>query len=118
MSFLRNLWPWLAAALSGGLLTLCFAPFDQSWLVWIALAPLLAALWFGPLHPRYPLLRKVELGYLTGLVYFLGSLHWITVLTVPGWFILCLFLALYPAVWAGIVFVIATPRDKDRDPLR
>ena len=59
MSFLRNLWPWLAAALSGGLLTLCFAPFDQSWLVWIALAPLLAALWFGPLHTRYPLLRKV-----------------------------------------------------------
>ena len=118
MSFLRNLWPWLAAAFSGGLLTLCFAPFDQSWLVWIALAPLLTALWFGPLHPRYPLLRKVELGYLTGLVYFLGSLHWITVLTIPGWFILCLYLALYPAVWAGIVFVIATPRDNDHDPLR
>jgi apolipoprotein N-acyltransferase len=118
MSFLRNLWPWLAAAFSGGLLTLCFAPFDQSWLVWIALAPLLAALWFGPLHPRYPLLRKVELGYLTGLVYFLGSLHWITVLTIPGWFILCLYLALYPAVWAGIVFVIATPREDEQDPLR
>ena len=114
MSLLPNLWPWLAAALSGGLLTLCFAPFDQSWLVWIALAPLLAALWFGPIHPRYPLLRKVELGYLAGLVYFLGSLHWITILTVPGWFILCLYLALYPALWAGIVFVIATPRNNNR----
>jgi len=114
MFFLRNLWPWVAAALSGALLTLCFAPFDQSWLVWIALAPLLTALWFGPVHPRYPLLRKVELGYLTGLVYFLGSLHWITVLTIPGWFILGLYLALYPAVWAGIVFIIATPRDDGR----
>lgn len=110
MSLLRVLWPWLAAALSGVLLTLCFAPFDQGWLVWIALAPLFAALWFGPVHPRYPLLRKVELGYLAGLVYFLGSLHWLAVLTVPGWFILCLYLALYPAVWAGLVWVIATPR--------
>ena len=110
MSVLRILWPWLAAALSGALLTLCFAPFDQAWLAWIALAPLIAAIWFGPVHPRYPLLRKFELGYLAGLVFFLGSLHWLAVLTVPGWFILCLYLALYPAVWAGIVWVIATPR--------
>ena len=111
MFSLHTLWPWLAAALSGILLTLCFAPFDQAWLTWIALAPLLAALWFGPVHPRYPLLRKCELGYLAGLVYFLGSLHWLAVLTVPGWFIFCLYLAIYPALWAGLVFVIATPRE-------
>jgi apolipoprotein N-acyltransferase len=111
MSLLRNLWPWLAAALSGALLVFAFAPFDQAWVVWIALAPLLAALWFGPVHPRYPLLRKAELGYLTGLVYFLGSLSWLTTVTGPGWFLLCLYLALYPAVWAAIVFVIATPRE-------
>jgi apolipoprotein N-acyltransferase len=56
-------------------------------------------------------LRKAELGYLTGLVYFLGSLSWLTTVTGPGWFILCLYLALYPAVWAGLVYVIATPRE-------
>jgi apolipoprotein N-acyltransferase len=111
MTLLRTLWPWLAAALSGLLLVLAFAPFDQAWLVWIALAPLLAALWFGPVHPRHPLLRKAELGYLTGLVYFLGSLSWLTTVTGPGWFILGLYLALYPAVWAGLVYVIATPRE-------
>lgn len=94
---------------------LSFAPFDQEWLVWIALAPLFTALWFGPVHPRHALLRKAELGYLTGLVYFLGSLSWLTTVTVAGWFILCLYLALYPAVWAGFVFVAATPRQ--RDPL-
>jgi apolipoprotein N-acyltransferase len=92
---------------------LSFAPFDQAWLIWIALAPLFAALWFGPVHPRHALLRKAELGYLTGLVYFLGSLSWLTHVTVAGWFIVCLYLALYPAVWAGIVFVIATPRHRD-----
>ncbi len=111
MSKIIQLWPWAAAALSGLFLVLCFAPFDQAWLVWIALAPLLAALWFGPVHPKYPLLRKVELGYLAGLVYFLGSLHWLREVTVLGWFMLCLYLAVYPAVWAGIVWVAATPRE-------
>ena len=111
MKFVSTLWPWLAAALSGALLVLTFAPFNQAWLIWIALAPLITAIWFGPVHPRHPLLRKAELGYLTGLVYFLGSLSWLTTVTGPGWFILCLYLALYPAVWAGIVFVIATPRE-------
>ncbi len=94
------------------LLVLCFAPFGQAWLVWIALSPLLAAIWFGRIDPRRPLLGKAALGYLTGLVYFLGSLSWLTTVTVEGWFILCLYLALYPAVWAGLVFVIATPRDQ------
>jgi apolipoprotein N-acyltransferase len=111
MKIIRHLWPWLAAALSGLLLVLSFAPFDQAWLVWIALAPLLAAVWFGSVHPRYPLLRKAELGYVTGLVYFLGSLSWLTTVTTLGWFMLCLYLALYPAVWAGLVFLVATPRE-------
>lgn len=106
------LWPWVAAALSGCLLVLSFAPYDQSWLAWIALAPLTAAIWFGPTHPRHPLLRKAELGYLTGLVYFLGTLSWLTTVTVPGWFVLGLYLAIYPALWAAIVFLVATPREK------
>lgn len=114
MQLLRSLWPWLAAALSGLLLVLALPPYNQSWLAWLALVPLITALWFGPTHPRYPLLRKMELGYLTGLVFFLGSLQWLAVLTVAGWFILCLYLALYPAVWAGLVYVIATPRENPR----
>ncbi|MBU3665135.1 MAG: apolipoprotein N-acyltransferase [Chthoniobacterales bacterium] len=111
MRIVRNLWPWAAAALSGALLVLCFAPFDQSWLAWIALSPLLAAIWFGPVHERHPLLRKAELGYLAGLVFFLGSLSWLTTVSVPGWFVLCLYLAIYPALWAAIVFLVATPRE-------
>lgn len=115
MTKLFHHWPWAAAALSGLLLVLCFAPFDQAWLVWIALAPLFAAIWFGPIHPKHPLLRKVELGYLAGLVYFLGSLYWLMQVTVPGWFILCLYLAIYPALWAGIVWVVATPRQNPEE---
>jgi apolipoprotein N-acyltransferase len=111
MKIIQILWPWLAAALSGLFLVLALPPYNQAWLAWIALMPLITALWFGPTHPRYPLLRKMELGYLTGLVYFLGSLQWLAVLTTAGWFILCLYLALYPAIWAGLVYVAATPRE-------
>lgn len=111
LRFARSLWPWLSAALSGVLLVLCYAPFDQAWLVWIALAPLISAVWFGPVDARRPLLAKAALGYVTGTVFFLGSLFWLTTVTVPGWFILGMFLAVYPAVWAGAVFVMATPRE-------
>lgn len=111
MSILLALWPWVAAALSGFLLILSFAPFDYSWLAWIALAPLISAIWFGGVHARHPLLRKAELGYLTGLIYFLGSFSWLTTVTVPGWFVLGLYLAIYPALWAAIVFLVATPRE-------
>lgn len=106
------IWPWASAALSGALLVFCFAPFDQEWLAWIAPAPLFAAIWFGRPAQRRPLLGKAALGYVTGLVYFLGSLFWLTTVTAVGWFILCLYLALYPAVWAGFVFVAATPRER------
>lgn len=105
------LWPWACAFLSGILLVLCFAPFEQAWLVWIALSPLIAALWFGTPSRRHPLVEKAALGYVTGLTYFLGSLVWLTTVTTAGWFILCLYLALYPAVWAAFLFVVATPRE-------
>ena len=36
-------WPWFAALSTGVLGTLCFAPFEQSWICWIALTPLLDA---------------------------------------------------------------------------
>ncbi len=47
----RLLWPWAAALLSGLLLVLCLEPWNQQWLCWLALTPLLTALWFGQ-HPN------------------------------------------------------------------
>ena len=37
----------LAAALTGALATLSLPPFDQAWACWLALTPLLAAIWFS-----------------------------------------------------------------------
>ena len=38
-----GLWPWMCALLTGVLLALCYPGWDQGWLVWIALTPLIAA---------------------------------------------------------------------------
>ena len=42
-----RIWPWLAAICSGLLYTGCFAPFNFTWLCWIALTPLIAAILFS-----------------------------------------------------------------------
>ncbi len=110
-------WPWLAALLSGVLLTLCLPPWDQGWLCWIALTPLIAAIWFGKpadteairATPRWrrflrrPTGRAALLGYVTGLVFFWWAFFWLTTVTGIGWFILAFYLALYPAVWAAFL---------------
>src|SRR5438094_325717 len=56
-------WPWLAAICSGLLYAGCFAPFNLTWLCWIALTPLLAAIWFSGAESRRRWLRNLILGY-------------------------------------------------------
>jgi apolipoprotein N-acyltransferase len=59
-------WPWLAAIASGLMFRACFAPFDQAWLCWIALTPLMAAVWFSGEDAKRPRLRHLLLGYVPG----------------------------------------------------
>ncbi len=105
-------WPWAAAALSGLLLTLCFPPWNQGWLCWIALTPLLCALFFSPHAGRFRPLRKAAFGYVTGLVFFPATFFWLSTtlaeLYSNRWLLaiaplLALFLALYFAFWAWFV---------------
>ena len=105
---LDRLWPWFAAALSGALLALCFAPWDQSWLCWTALTPLVCAVWFGPKPARRVGLRAALLGYVAGIVFFTLTFHWLGSLAelfenpwmrgIPA--LLSLYLALFFAFWA------------------
>ncbi len=106
-SNVARLWPWLAAVLSGILLTLCFAPWNQGWLCWFALTPLIAAL----LTPG-GWMRRVALGYVTGLVFFCATFFWLSTtlseLYANPWLLaltplLGSFLALYFAFWAWFV---------------
>ncbi len=109
-SRMKRLWPWFAALLSGLLLALCYAPAGLGGLSWLALTPLISALWFSEPWTRREGGRLFLLGYVTGLGYFIGCFHWLITVTIPGWIALCLYLAVYPALWAVFVGVVVKPR--------
>ncbi|PYJ03720.1 MAG: apolipoprotein N-acyltransferase [Verrucomicrobia bacterium] len=100
MKKVATIWPWLAAICSGLLYTGCFAPFNLTWLCWIALTPLIAAIWFSGRESRLPWLRNLLLGYVAGLAFFWTALSWLTTVTVLGWFVLAFYMAIYFALWA------------------
>ena len=94
-----RLWPWLAAILTGVLAAACFAPFNYSWLCWVALTPLLAAIWFSGENSKRRWLRDLLLGYLAGLVFFWIVFSWLHTVTVPGLVLVGLYMAIYFAFW-------------------
>ena len=108
-------WPWLAAICSGLLYTGCFAPFNLTWLCWIALTPLVAAILFSGKESRHPWLRNLALGYVTGLTFFWTALSWLTTVTVLGWFVLQFYMAIYVALWAWFCGLLR-PREAKRQP--
>jgi len=100
MKKIATVWPWLAAICSGLLYTGCFSPFNLTWLCWIALTPLIAAIWFSGRESRLPWLRNLLLGYAAGLAFFWTAFSWLTTVTVLGWFVLAFYMAIYFALWA------------------
>src|SRR5215813_6719871 len=109
MKRITKLWPWLAAILSGLLYAVCFAPFNLAWFCWIALTPLIAAIWFSGAESRHPWLRSLLLGYIAGLTFFWIVFSWLTTVTVLGWFVLEFYMAIYFAIWAWLCH-LARPR--------
>ena len=106
--WLLALWPWAAALVSGLLHAWTLPPWNHEWLGWIALAPLLAALWIGGAtggpHPR-----PFVLGWVAGITHFLITFHWITEVSTIGWVALTPYLALFPALWAWFCGRVAVP---------
>ena len=113
-----RLWPWLAAISSGLLCTGCFAPFNQPWFCWIALTPLIAAVWFSGQNSKRLWIRRLLLGYVTGVVFFTATFSWfgsLGALYENFWLrglslLLSLYLGLYVAFWGWFVGLIV-PRD-------
>lgn len=92
--------PWLLALLSGFLLGLSYPPFGLDDLCWVALIPLVWALWFCPSAKQRDWLRTAGLGYTSGLVFFAMSAHWLTKLTWPGYVLLVFYFAIYFGAWS------------------
>jgi len=96
------------AILSGVLLALSFPRFGHPAAAWIALVPLLVALGRGSLT------RAFWLGVTAGVVYFAGTIYWVTGVmavygNISGWIAVLIsaaliaFLALFPALFAVVM---------------
>ncbi len=97
-----RLWPWLAAITTAVLCRLCYAPFDQAWLCWVALTPLLAALWFSGADLKHRWRRDLLLGYLSGVLFFWSVFSWLRTVTVPGLVLVGLYMGIYVALWSWL----------------
>ena len=99
---LLRLWPWVAAIVSGLLYAGCFAPYNHDWLCWIALTPLLAAIWFSGGESKRRWARDLLLGYVAGVSFFWTVFSWLQTVTVPGLFLVGAYMALYVALWSWL----------------
>jgi apolipoprotein N-acyltransferase len=99
---------WLLASFSGLLLSVCFPPFSCFPAVALALVPLIEAVWGKEWH------YACRMGFLAGIVHFGTLLWWISPTisqygNLPGWVawpvfgLLVCYLAVYPAIWSGLV---------------
>ena len=113
MKRLVTAWPWVAAVCSGILYAACFPPFNLTWFCWIALTPLVAAIWFSGAKSRHRWLRSGLLGYVAGLTFFWIVFFWLTTVTLLGWFVLQFYMAIYFAIWAWVCDLLR-PRTETR----
>lgn len=93
--FWENVAPWVAAVASGGMLASAYPPLGWEWAAWIGLVPLALAVWLHVEKNRATCGRSFALGWVSGAVFFLLSLSWITEVTVGGWLALAFYCALY-----------------------
>ena len=112
---LRLLWPWLAAITTGVLYAACFPPFNYDWLCWIALTPLLAAIWFSGAERKRRWPRDILLGYVAGVSFFWSVFPWLRTVTVSGWLIVGAYMAIYIALWSWLCGLLRPGLRKVRD---
>lgn len=102
--------PWFLALSSGLLLGLCYPPFGLGDLCWVALVPLVWAVWFCPPAKTRDWLRTAGLGYSCGFVFFAISAHWLTTLTWPGYVLLVFYFGFYFAAWTLFAKMLLSAR--------
>jgi len=115
-----RLWPWLAAATTGVLLVLCFPPWNQGWLCWIALTPLILAVFASPPEGKWRGFRLAALGYVAGWIFITTTFWWLgstlaplfgspLLIALPS--LMALYMALYGAGWSWFVGAVLAPDD-------
>ncbi len=92
---------FIYAILSGILLTLAFPQADFWPLAWVAFVPL-----FFAAHNKSAG-KAFLLGYITGIVFWAGTIYWLINVTLPGLVILVIYLAFFLAIFAAIFSILA-----------
>jgi len=100
------------AIASGLALALCFAPFQQSWLVWGWLWVLLPLLW--TVRGRGKRLKGFGLGYLSGLAFWLVNVKWVWTVTGLGAVVMAGYLAVYFGIFGAFAALAANPWRTER----
>lgn len=102
-------WMRLAAAVVSGLLVAAaFPPLDFTWLVWVALLPLLWAL--GSVAGKRAGLRGFGIAYLAGLTACLIQFNWVASVSWLGAVLLPMYLAVYWGLFGWFAATIGRPR--------
>ena len=104
----RALWLRFAAAMASGLWVAgLFPPFHLAALAWVALVPLIGALWSidGPRPAR----RGFLLGWLAGTVSFAAQFWWLGIVSPLGVVVLPLYLGLFWAAYGAFAATIGNP---------
>ena len=88
----------LAFAASAILLTVIQPPFNLSFLAWVALVPFVVGCLIS--KPALSLSKGktwpiILFAYLVSLIYWLGNLYWLEPITFLGWFLFCVYIAVY-----------------------
>ena len=91
--------PFIASAMMLGIIQ---TPIELSFFAWIAYVPfLLAVHYFGKQENKPRHLFKII--FVVAAFYWLCVLHWLTPITIAGWFVLCLYTAL---LWPLLFFCL------------
>ncbi len=99
----------LAAAVVSGLLVAgAFPPLDFTWLVWVAMVPLLWALW--AVEGKRAGCKGFGIGYLAGLVACLIQFNWVASVSWLGAILLPMYLATYWGLFGLFAATIGKPR--------
>lgn len=94
--------PFVLACTSAALQYVAFPPLGWWPLAWVALVPWLFLL--RDCEPRAAFWWSA----LTGFLFFLGSIHWLIHVTLPGWIILCAVMGVFTGAFGALACTIAS----------
>ncbi len=105
----RGFWVRIAAAVaSGSLVAGLFPPFSMAGMAWVALVPLLAALWM--VEAKNAGRRGFLLGWLAGTVSFAIQFSWLGIVSPLGMVLLPLYLGLFWGAFGAFAATMGNPR--------